>query len=179
MSHTRGPAERNALISRDHASAVEGLKCADLVDAMGRLHRHRCERPFLEELGAALDEQTTALVLDLRALKFIDSTGLGMLVALDASARDDGFDFTVLCREGGVRRVLRETGLDGVLPLVVPRAASRVRTRRSSFLSAEAWSPFPNAPHERMISSGQAIASAIVKAKRQNGRTVSSPDSWG
>ncbi len=25
-----------------HASAVEGLKCADLVDAMGRLHRHRC-----------------------------------------------------------------------------------------------------------------------------------------
>jgi hypothetical protein len=26
----------------DDASAVEGLKCADLVDAMGRLHRHRC-----------------------------------------------------------------------------------------------------------------------------------------
>ena len=26
----------------DPASAVEGLKCADLVDAMGRLHRHRC-----------------------------------------------------------------------------------------------------------------------------------------
>src|SRR5688500_18317330 len=26
----------------DHASAVEGLKCADLVDAMERLHRHRC-----------------------------------------------------------------------------------------------------------------------------------------
>jgi 4-hydroxy-4-methyl-2-oxoglutarate aldolase len=28
--------------SVDHASAVEGLKCADLVDAMGRFHRHRC-----------------------------------------------------------------------------------------------------------------------------------------
>jgi 4-hydroxy-4-methyl-2-oxoglutarate aldolase len=28
--------------SMDHTSAVEGLKCADLVDAMGRLHRHRC-----------------------------------------------------------------------------------------------------------------------------------------
>ena len=79
-----------------------------------------CERPFLEELGSVLDEQTTALVLDLRALKFIDSTGLGMLVKLDASARDDGLDFTLLCGEGGVRRVLRETGLDGVLPLVGP-----------------------------------------------------------
>jgi 4-hydroxy-4-methyl-2-oxoglutarate aldolase len=26
----------------ERAAAVEGLKCADLVDAMGRLHRHRC-----------------------------------------------------------------------------------------------------------------------------------------
>ena len=26
----------------DDASPVQGLKCADLVDAMGRLHRHRC-----------------------------------------------------------------------------------------------------------------------------------------
>jgi 4-hydroxy-4-methyl-2-oxoglutarate aldolase len=42
MSHTRGPAERNAFISMDHESALEGLKCADLVDAMGRFHRHRC-----------------------------------------------------------------------------------------------------------------------------------------
>jgi 4-hydroxy-4-methyl-2-oxoglutarate aldolase len=28
--------------SEDARAAVEGLKCADLVDAMGRLHRHRC-----------------------------------------------------------------------------------------------------------------------------------------
>jgi 4-hydroxy-4-methyl-2-oxoglutarate aldolase len=42
MSHTRGPVDRNALISMDHASAVKGLKCADLVDAMDRLHRHGC-----------------------------------------------------------------------------------------------------------------------------------------
>ena len=27
---------------QDARAAVEGLKCADLVDAMGRLHRHRC-----------------------------------------------------------------------------------------------------------------------------------------
>jgi hypothetical protein len=26
---------------------VTGLKCADLVDAMGRLHRHRCHIPDL------------------------------------------------------------------------------------------------------------------------------------
>ena len=42
MSDIRGSVEPNAFIAMDHASAVEGLKCADLVDAMGRFHRHRC-----------------------------------------------------------------------------------------------------------------------------------------
>ena len=28
--------------TRDRAAALSGLKCADLVDAMGRVHRHRC-----------------------------------------------------------------------------------------------------------------------------------------
>ena len=42
MRHIRGSVEPNAFIAMDHASDVEGLKCADLVDAMGRFHRHRC-----------------------------------------------------------------------------------------------------------------------------------------
>jgi anti-anti-sigma factor len=77
-----------------------------------------CERPFHEELGCALDGQATALVVDLRALKFVDSQGLRMLVALHGTARDDDLGFTVLCGSGGVRNTLRETGLDGVLPVV-------------------------------------------------------------
>jgi anti-sigma B factor antagonist len=77
-----------------------------------------CEQPFREELGLVLEEQTTTLVLDLRALKFIDTTGLRVLVQLDGEGRQDGFDFTVLCGEGEVRQVLSETGLDGILPIV-------------------------------------------------------------
>ena len=79
-----------------------------------------CEEPFREELACTLEEGTTTLVLDLRALTFIDSVGLRMLVALDRATSADGLDFTVLCGEGHVRRVLRETGLDGVLPVVGP-----------------------------------------------------------
>ena len=59
-------------------------------------------------------------LLDLRGLTFIDSTGLRMLVQLDAVARHDGFDFAVLCGYGQVREVLRATGLDGMLPLFDP-----------------------------------------------------------
>lgn len=79
-----------------------------------------CEEPFREELAGALDANTTTLVLDMRALTFIDSCGLRMLVTLDRATSEDGLDFTVLCGEGHVRGVLRETGLDGVLPVVGP-----------------------------------------------------------
>jgi anti-sigma B factor antagonist len=77
--------------------------------------------PILEEqLRAALDGGGKRLVVDLRGLEFMDSTGLQVLVQLDELAKHDGFDFAVLCGDGLVRRVLRETGLDGILPVVDP-----------------------------------------------------------
>jgi anti-sigma B factor antagonist len=82
-----------------------------------------CEGPFREELACALDEETTTLVLDLCALTFMDSVGLRMLVTLNEETNDDGMAFTVLCADGHVRRVLRETGLDGILPVVGPSGA--------------------------------------------------------
>jgi anti-sigma B factor antagonist len=77
-----------------------------------------CEGRFQKELESALDGHVGTFLLDLRDLTFIDSTGLGMLVQIDALARGDGFDFAVLSGNGQVRRVFEQTGLDGVLPLV-------------------------------------------------------------
>ena len=73
-----------------------------------------------DALGRSLESgEHEPLVLDLRGLKFIDSTGLRILVSVDAIARNDGFGFAVLCNEDGtVRRALRETGLDGILPVI-------------------------------------------------------------
>jgi anti-sigma B factor antagonist len=79
-----------------------------------------CEQRFQQELAGALDGLVGTLVVDLRGLQFIDSTGLRMLLHIDALARSDGFDFVVFCGDGSVGRVFRETGLDGVLPLVDP-----------------------------------------------------------
>jgi anti-sigma B factor antagonist len=79
-----------------------------------------CEERFLEELRSALDSLTETLVIDLRGLQFIDSTGLRMLLQVDSASKQDGFDFVVLSGNGVVRRVFRETGLDGMLPLVDP-----------------------------------------------------------
>ena len=77
-----------------------------------------CTERFQDELGCVLDGHTERLLLDLRGLDFIDSTGLRALVQTDALARDDGVDFTILCRDGQVRDVLRVSGLDGYLPVV-------------------------------------------------------------
>lgn len=77
-----------------------------------------CEERFMEELEAALRDPAPWLVLDLRGLDFMDSTGLRVLVQIDARARGGEFQFVVLCGDGHVRYVLRESGLDGVLPLV-------------------------------------------------------------
>jgi anti-anti-sigma factor len=91
-----------------------------------------CDEPFQAELESALDDATGTLVLDLRGLTFIDSAGLRMLIVLDGQATELGLELVVLCGEGTVRGVLRETGLDGVLPVadhrtgVVPTSDSPV-----------------------------------------------------
>jgi anti-anti-sigma factor len=77
-----------------------------------------CEVPFSEALTFTLETDTTTLVLDLCALRFIDSVGLRMLVTLNKTTAEDGVDFTILCGEGHVRRTLRDTGLDGVLRVI-------------------------------------------------------------
>jgi anti-sigma B factor antagonist len=77
-----------------------------------------CEQPFRDELARLLDGEIDTFLLDLRGLRFIDSTGLGVLLQIEALARGKRLDFTVLCGDGQVREVLRTTGLDGVLTVV-------------------------------------------------------------
>jgi anti-sigma B factor antagonist len=77
-----------------------------------------CQERFQVQFERVLDGHSEGLIFDLRGLEFIDSIGLGMLTQIDALARHDGFDFTILCGVGQVREVLRMTGLDGLLPVV-------------------------------------------------------------
>jgi anti-sigma B factor antagonist len=52
-----------------------------------------------------------AIVLDLRPLTFIDSSGLRLLLRLDAASRADGFAFSIAAGDGPVRRLLELTDL--------------------------------------------------------------------
>ena len=71
-----------------------------------------CGETFQQALAGAIDDRVAELVVDLRGLSFLDSTGLNALLYLRAQAERDGFDFVVLCGEGHVMRVLKLAGLD-------------------------------------------------------------------
>jgi anti-sigma B factor antagonist len=52
------------------------------------------------------------LILDLRKVNFIDSTGLSMIINADGRARKDGRRLTIVSGDGVPRRILRTVGLE-------------------------------------------------------------------
>jgi anti-anti-sigma factor len=74
----------------------------------------------VEPLRAALDgiRSTERLVVDLRGLSFIDSTGLHLLVALHQRAQRDGLQLTLVAPAAPVDRAIQLCGLDKELPFV-------------------------------------------------------------
>jgi len=58
------------------------------------------------------------LVLDLRGLAFMDSTGLRIVVSADARAREDGRRLVVVRGPEAVHRIFRMTRLDERLEMV-------------------------------------------------------------
>jgi anti-anti-sigma factor len=73
-----------------------------------------------EELSAARAHGADRLVLDLRALTFMDSTGLRLVIRWDTTARENGFGFAIVPGVDVVQRVFRLTGMDGHLPVTEP-----------------------------------------------------------
>jgi anti-anti-sigma factor len=70
------------------------------------------------ELRRLEGENVGVIVLDLRGLTFMDSTGLRLLVAADARAREAGHRLAIVRGPGPVHRVLEITGLHNRLDLV-------------------------------------------------------------
>lgn len=59
----------------------------------------------------------TRLVLDLEGVRFMDSTGIRLLVELTRSARDDHWELAVIRVPHAVRRVLELSGVLDAVPL--------------------------------------------------------------
>ncbi len=71
------------------------------------------------ELERAEDEGAAPITVDMRALEFIDSTGIAVLVAAHRRLNADGVRVRLVrSRARGVQRVMDVTGLERELPFV-------------------------------------------------------------
>ena len=110
---------------REHVAIVQPRGELDL--ATVETLRSGLDAAIAETLHAVLDdgmETAARVVLDLRGLSFIDSTGLHLLVALDQRAERDGFLLTLLAPAAPIDRTIQLCGLDQVLPFVAPDDAA-------------------------------------------------------
>ena len=75
----------------------------------------RFERIFRD----AVDDPRPFLVVDMRGVTFIDSTGLALLLRSEAASRQDGFELEILRSPApAVRSALEASGLERLLPFV-------------------------------------------------------------
>ena len=58
------------------------------------------------------------VVIDLRQVEFLDSTGLRVILSANARSRSDSFKLEVINGPEQVRHVLELTGMDKHLPLI-------------------------------------------------------------
>jgi anti-sigma B factor antagonist len=77
--------------------------------------------PIVEERArAAWDHQTPLVVLDLREVTFMDSSGLRLILGWDAESRRDGTAFALIRGDATVQRVFEATLVAERLTFVEP-----------------------------------------------------------
>ncbi|HEX9124195.1 MAG TPA: STAS domain-containing protein [Actinomycetota bacterium] len=70
-----------------------------------------------ERIVGLIGEGHLQLLVNLGEVGFMDSSGLGVLVAGLKRAREAGGEMALVCREGPTYKVLAITGLDRVFPI--------------------------------------------------------------
>lgn len=65
-----------------------------------------------------LEDRFPTVVLDLRAVSFLDSTGMRAIVSADARSRKSGFELKIVRGPEAVQKLLYLAGLDKILPLI-------------------------------------------------------------
>ena len=86
---------------------------------------------FDEELRRIEEDEESAdtLVLDLRPLKFMDSTGLRLILSAHSRARKTGRRLKIIPGGDAIRRIFRLTGVWKRLDIVEDSAGSRTAGR--------------------------------------------------
>jgi anti-anti-sigma factor len=84
-------------------------------------------KAFEAGLARVVSARPKLVVVDLREVAFIDSTGIRLILEAWNQSRRMSFDFAVRLGEGPVRSALADLGLDRALPVIedVPESSRR------------------------------------------------------
>ncbi|MFL6163628.1 MAG: STAS domain-containing protein [Jatrophihabitantaceae bacterium] len=88
----------------------------EVVEVHGEVDVHSAPQ-LRDRLIEVIDAGNTSVVVDLSWLQFIDSTGLGALVAALNHANANGASFRLVCKADRLLKVFRITGLDEVFEI--------------------------------------------------------------
>jgi anti-sigma B factor antagonist len=102
LSHVDQPAPFGVEARPDRARVIVVVRGEVDVANVGEVQR------VLDESWA---EGWRDVVVDLRAVEFLDSTGLTLLLSADRAARRDGWEFSIVDGSPPVARLLELTGL--------------------------------------------------------------------
>ena len=67
------------------------------------------------QLETALDETRQSITIDLAELKYIDSTGLGVMMGVYGLIKKDGLTIKIINPRDNVKKLLNISGLDKIL----------------------------------------------------------------
>src|SRR3954447_9340012 len=78
-----------------------------------------CADAFKRRFADAIKDEPSHVVIDLRQLTFLDSTGLALLLRVNEMSQDQGFAlWMVSCEDDPPGKIFRLTGTAKILPLV-------------------------------------------------------------
>jgi anti-sigma B factor antagonist len=78
-----------------------------------------CADAFKRRFADAIEDEPAHVVIDLRELTFMDSTGLALLLRVNEIAQDGGFALSIVTLDDDPpSKIFRMTGTDRILPLV-------------------------------------------------------------
>jgi anti-sigma B factor antagonist/stage II sporulation protein AA (anti-sigma F factor antagonist) len=76
------------------------------------------DRRLSELLRQVADDTVTSVVIDLRGVTLMDSSGLRWLITAHALSQEEGFRLWIVRPQGAVERTLAATGMSARLPIV-------------------------------------------------------------
>jgi anti-sigma B factor antagonist len=78
-----------------------------------------CADAFKRRFSEATEGEPAHVVVDVRELTFIDSTGLALLLGVNEMSQDGGFALSIVSTEDDApSKIFRMTGTNRILPLV-------------------------------------------------------------